>query len=77
MPLAQVYPRFYGQVAPRSAWELSWQETRPDDEEFWVRVSELQTRGGWWADVQLVEMHSAPDQPPLLALRVAPVPGRY
>ena len=77
MPLPQVFPRFYGEVPLRWAAHLTWEETRPADEEYWLRVAELQTLGGWWADVQLVELHSAPDQPPLLALRVAPVQGRY
>jgi len=42
-----VYPTYYGQEPPVG--ELTWEELRPADEEYWRRVDKLQQRGGFYA----------------------------
>ena len=48
--------------------ELSWEQLRPADEEYWRRVEELRWRGGFWACARLVSLHSEPGEEPLLAI---------
>lgn len=69
---AAVYPAFYGRAAPRDASQMTWEQQRPADEEYWRRVEELQCRGGFRAAARLVALHSEPGADALLALELRP-----
>ena len=77
MSLRRVFPKYYGCCPPMDAYKLSWEETRPPDEEYWHEVGALKMRGGFAAAVQLVALHQEPGGDPLLAIEVAPLEGQY
>jgi hypothetical protein len=70
------YPTYYGETPPIVD-ELDWEQTRPDDTEYWRRVHELQWRGGFWASARLAWLHNKPDEEPLLAIVLEPLKGEY
>jgi len=72
-----VYPTFYGREPPVDATALAWEDTRPDDAQYWRLVARLKRRGGFFASARLVALHSAPGQDPLLALQLARQRGCY
>ena len=42
--MAAVFPVYYGRAPLVDADALSWEDTRPEDDEYWRRVGELQRR---------------------------------
>jgi len=72
-----VFPAHFDRQPPVQASSLGWYEMRPADGDYWRRVEELQARGGFWAVVRLVALHSAPGYSPLLALEVVAAEDEY
>ena len=75
--MAAVHPVYFNREPPVRADSLGWYDMRPVDQEYWRRVEELRARGGFWAVVRLVALHSAPGYSPLLALEIASIEGEY
>ena len=65
----ELWPTYFGTAPPRgSADALTWEETRPADDEYWARVVEVEDDGGRWADAQVAKMYSEPEWSPLIAI---------
>ena len=75
--MAAVFPVYYGRAPLVDADALSWEDTRPEDDEYWRRVGKLQRRGGFYATARLVSIHSAPGEDPLLAVELSAYRGGY
>ena len=72
-----VFPKFSLDQAPKDAAELTWEDLRPADDEYWRRAEELERRGGFWASARLVAMHAKPGEEALLAIALSPWKSAY